>query len=128
MKQIKYFIIVLFLIPVIMSCKKVSGQIITLEREEIHFSQEGGSEEVRVVKGDFSEISIGPISGTDYPPYEGDGEEYLKLDWIEVTKITSDKTISIMISVSPNVSGESRYAQVSVHSLDRGAIIKVYQN
>ena len=46
---------------------------------------------------------------------------------IKVTKIIYDETISVMITTSPNTSGATRYAQVTVYEGDRGNYIKVYQ-
>jgi len=129
MKLLRFILIFALLIPAFMSCKKISGTIVVFETDEVHFSPEGGSKTVRLIKGNFDHMGINQISGcdTDYPPYEGHGDNYLKSGWIELTKIASDEILSLAITASPNTSGEARHAKLYFASLDRYSYIEVYQ-
>ncbi|MBQ2918533.1 MAG: BACON domain-containing protein [Bacteroidales bacterium] len=124
MKTIRLLLIFLILIPCFMSCKKISGPKIVFETDYVHFTQEGGSQTVSLIEGHFSKMEIYQKTGVGNPEDEGDGETYLKMDWIEVTKIES----KVEITTTPNTTGEPRSAHILVYELDRGAVIKVYQD
>lgn len=129
MKYFRLILVVLFLIPVIVSCQKVHRYKIAFDASEVHFGQEGGSRTLSIVEGSFNHMDVPKISGSDYPPFEGDGTNYLKRDWIELRKHVDNETESLEITVQENTSGEARYAHVAVSCIGRDGMttVKVYQ-
>lgn len=129
MKHVKVFLAVFLLIPAVVSCQKVHRYKIAFDASEVHFGQEGGSRTLSIVEGSFNHMHVSKISGSDYPPFEGDGTNYLKRDWIELRKHVENETESLEITVQENTSGEARYAHVAVSCIGRDGMttVKVYQ-
>jgi hypothetical protein len=129
MKLFKYVFAILLLIPVFVSCHKVSGGRIVFDTDEVHFDKAGGSRTLHIVEGGIRHMHVSEMSGTDYPPFEGDGETYLKRDWIELSKVVEEETDCLVITVSKNDSSESRYAHIyiSYWGGESGTTVKVYQ-
>ena len=129
MKHVKVFLAVFLLIPAVVSCQKVHQYKIAFDASEVHFGQEGGSRTLSIVEGSFNHMHVPEISGSDYPPFEGDGTNYLKRDWIELRKHVDNETESLEITVQENTSGEARYAHVDVSCIGRDGMttVKIYQ-
>lgn len=129
MKYFRLILVVLFLMPVIVSCHKVSGGRIVFDTDEVHFDKAGGSRTLHIVEGGIGHMHVSEMSGTDYPPFEGDGETYLKRDWIELSKVVEEETDCLVITVSKNDSSESRHAHIYISYFggESGTTVKVYQ-
>ena len=129
MKHVKVIVAVLLLIPFIVSCQKVHRFRIAFDADEVHFEKEGGSRTLHIVEGTFEQMHVPVISGSDYPPFEGDGTNYLKRDWIELRRIVEDETVSLEITVQENAIGKARNAQVTVAHMEGESMttVKVYQ-
>ena len=131
MRHFRFILVVLLLIPVLVSCKKVSGGKIVLDTDKVFFGQEGGSQTIYILKGGIGDLYIYNQTGTDLSKYEGfEGDStHLKRDWIELEKVVEEETVGLEITVSENTSGVSREAwvYVSYWAGESSTTVKVYQ-
>ena len=132
MKHLRRLLIVFLLVSPFTSCKKVMSGRVAFDTDEVYFEQKGGCRTIQIVEGSIEHMDIYDMRGTDYSEFsgfEGDGETYLKKDWLELEKVVEGKTESLVITVSENTRGEPRQAKIYVAYLcgETSVTVRVYQ-
>ena len=132
MKHLRLLLIFILLVSSFSSCKKVMNGRVAFDTDKVYFEQKGGCKTIQIIEGSIEHIDIYDMSGTDYSEFsgfEGDGETYLKKDWLELEKVVQGETERLVITVSENTSGNPRQAKIYVAYLcgETSVTVKVYQ-